>query len=193
MNTQNAKAEFEARLEQLEPSVATALKNGTLQLVDSVIYSAKTMTGTKQELMEAADNKVVGKTNINNRKLEANCYMLITGIQILTSSINDATGSLEKATWTALGTEYANGEFELRQGDKVLFPKNSLAQFVTGSVTDRLAGFKVLECPKMLIPLTEIIPEITLPANATIHSGSSSEAATVAFKVVLYGVRTNSI
>lgn len=179
-------SEFTSRMRQIEPNLAEALVNGQVKVVDSVIYSAKSLeASTTVELMEAADQKKVGFRNLNKRQLEANTYFLLTGIQLLVGTKANASDPESSVSFSVMDDpKLFNGEFELKQGDKILFPRNSMEIFRAASGIDRkpFAGYYRLECPKMLIPLTDIVPTIWLPTQAT---------ANTVVKIVLHGVRTN--
>lgn len=175
----SAKSEFEARLNAIEATLRAAILGGTVNTVDSQIYSAKAIASSTQDLMESADAKTVGKTNINKRQLDANTYALITGVQLLQGDTTSKT--VEAAQYGIIDEKIANGELEIKNGDKTLFPRNSCEVFRTTGKTDCLQGYYRLECPKMLVPLTDIIPTLWL----------ASTPANTAAKIVLHGVRTN--
>lgn len=174
-----AKQEFEARLGFIEPNLKNALMNGTVQSVDFDIYATRDLkSDTTIELMQSSDSKKVGITNINDRKLEANTYALITGVQLLSA---EATGDdMLTAKYDVISDIIANGEIELKSGDKVLIPRSSCQRFVTTG-SDGLKGYIKLECPKFLLPLTDIVPTLYLP----------KAAAGTSVRLVLHGVKTN--
>jgi hypothetical protein len=182
----SAKAEFEARLRAIDPNLVKAIKSGTVHTVDCEIYTVRHLASdTTIELMQSADNKKVGITNINNRHLEASTYMLVTGIVLLskTDSTNLATANeanMAAAAYDVIPSTIANGELEVKVGDKVLYPRNSNERFITTS-SDGRRGYVALECPKLIQPLTDIIPTLYLPAAV----------ANTAVKFILVGVRTN--
>lgn len=178
----SGKAEFEARLSAIDQSLASCIKGGSVHTVDAVLYASRYLgSETTIELMQSADAKKVGETNINKRQLEANTYMLVTGVQVLMADEIKSQNDVKTAKWKTIDSSIANGEFELKCGDKVLIPRNSCEIFRTPDGYDGLKGYHALECPKFLSPLTDIIPQIWLPAAATDK----------AVKVVFYGVRTN--
>ena len=73
-----AKQEFEARAKYIEQNLYNALQKGTVQSVDFDIYATRALQqDTTIELMQSADSKKVGITNINDRKLEANTYAFV--------------------------------------------------------------------------------------------------------------------
>ena len=96
-----AKQEFEARAKYIEQNLYNALQKGTVQSVDFDIYATRALQqDTTIELMQSADSKKVGITNINDRKLEANTYAFVTGIQILMAEVGENTeASLAKANY----------------------------------------------------------------------------------------------
>lgn len=173
--------EFTSRISQLESGLASALTSGQIKLVDAILYSVKPLANsTTVELMEAADQKKVGLRNLNKRQLEANTYMLVTGIQIMASD-ETADDKLPTAEYAKISNDIANGELEIKQGDKIIFPRNSCEIFKSeGTDEKKFVGYYKLECPKMLIPLTDIVPTLWLPSGVN-----------KSVKIVFHGVRTN--
>lgn len=183
-------SEFISRIKQVNGTLAEAITSGQVKLVDSAIYSCKNLGGsTTVELMEAADQKKVGLRNLNKRQLEANTYMCLTGVQILMhkSDSSVAIDDLATAKFEMISEAIANGELEIKQGDKIIFPRNSMEIFKNANGTDRkpYTGYYKLESPKMLVPLTDIIPTVWLP------SGVAADLDKYGIKIVLHGVRTN--
>lgn len=215
------KSEFEARMNVIDSGIAQAIAAGRARVTDYVCYTAKALDGnTTQEIFEAKDQKEVGVCNINNRKLEASQYMLVTGIQILfgalpvdvaatantpatyktdNKSVKNACYGVIPATvdgkYVTGGTAgeivtnpdlaIYNGEFEFKLDNKVLIPRTSLEVFnvAEGGDKKKMHGYYRLECPVMLTPQTDIIPQIWIPA------GNSETAKKFAAKVSLHGVR----
>ena len=175
--------EFAARLSKIDENLAKAIKSGTVQVVDYALYNTRNLgTDTTVEAFQASDSKEVGITNLNKRQLEANTYFLVTGVQVLESTeAISANNTLKGASYGVIASDVANGEFELKVGDKVLIPRNSMEMFKTPANTDKLVGYYELDCPKLISPLTDIVPWIYLPAS----TGSKG------LKIVLYGVKTN--
>lgn len=190
----SAKAEIEARLNAIEPKLASAILSGSVHTVDCSIYSAKPLfADTTIDLMESADAKKVGVTNINKRQLEANTYALITGIQMLQASVAEASASdssaIASATYGVVSAKIANGELEIKNGDKILYPRNSCEVFRTTSSSDRLQGYHALECPKIIVPLTDIVPTLYVGGSTQETTNDGTNVQVV--KIVLHGVRTN--
>jgi hypothetical protein len=179
-----AKQEFEARSKYIEQNLYTALQNGTVQSVDFDIYATRHLeSDTTIELMQSSDSKKVGITNINDRKLEANTYAFITGIQILEATVTANTeAALSAADYGVIDAIVANGELEIKNGDKILIPRTSMSRFrTTGQGANGLNGYVQLECPKFLLPLTDITPTLYLPKSVE----------NKAIRLVLHGVKTN--
>lgn len=181
-----AKAEFEARLNTIDSSIASAVANGKARITDFTLYTSKALQGNcNQEIFEAKDQKDVGVCNINNRKLEASQYMLITAVQVLKGNFADKTvnsDNLKQLEFGKISADMANGEFELKLDNKVLIPRSSMQNFYTdGPDSKHLEGYYRLECPVMITPQTDIIPQIWLPAN--------TDASKIAVKVLLHGAR----
>lgn len=178
-----AKAEFEARLNTIDSSIATAVANGKARITDYSLYTAKALAGNlNQEIFEAKDQKEVGVCNINNRKLEASQYMLITAVQVLAVELSAAGGDFKTASFGKIPAKFANGEFELKLDNKVLIPRSSMQNFVTdGPDAKNLEGYWRLECPVMVTPQTDLIPQVWLPVG--------TDTTKTVIKVVLHGAR----
>lgn len=183
------KSEFEARMKVLEPNLAKALLAGTVHTVDYALYATRLIgADTTIELMQSADTKKVGITNINNRKLEANTYAFVKGMQLMESTAECATeADVLKAEFGKIGKNTANGELEIKQGDKILFPRSSNAIFNYNG-EDKLTGYYAFDCPKVFQPLTDIIPTLYLPAA---NSTDNNVAANTAIRIVFHCVKTN--
>lgn len=178
-----AKAEFEARLNTIDDSIASAVASGKARITDYVLYTAKALGGNlNQEIFEAKDQKEVGVCNINNRKLEASQYMLITGVQVLAATLAKAGDPVKTLDFAKIDGKLANGEFELKLDNKVLIPRSSMSVFLTeGSDSKPYAGFYKLECPVMVTPQTDLIPQVWLPVG--------TDTTLLAVKVLLHGAR----
>lgn len=185
-----AKEEFAARIGQVSTEMQSALKNKVVQLVDYSMYAARYIgTNTTIELMQSADKKKVGVTNVNSRKLEANEYALFTGMQLLQSSAAKTRGTTDEAVAAAdygkIDQTIANGEIELKQGDRILMPRSSCEAFRTSQYTDKLVGYVAFDSPKMVTPLSDIIPTLYLAAPCDETTNNTF------IKCVFYGVKTN--
>lgn len=149
--------------------VVKALLSGSIHIGEYNFYAARAAKAdTTIELMQASDTQKVGITNVNNRKLASNNYMLVGAIQILEASVTGTDpitdAQIIKASFGKISACTANGEFELKQGTKILFQRQSNEIFKTSEgAAKRLAGYIILETPKMLLPDTEIIPSLFLP------------------------------
>lgn len=177
-NNLTGKAEFQNRMGVLPQDIQRALTGGDLQLVDHQFYTIKKIgTNSNSELMVNSDVSVVGLTNMNHRKLEANRYFLLTGVQLLSG-----VGADEKAVaYDKPVANILNGEFELAIGDKIIIPRMSCSAFDSGNRTDIPTGFYKLDNPKMIPPQTEIKPELWTP---------SANVADTCVKLVYWGVYT---
>lgn len=199
-----AKEEFVAKMGLVDKTMQQALLAQKVQIVDFSMYSARDIeANTTIELMQASDTKRVGVTNVNNRKLGANEYALFVGMQLMSATATVSSGvatdaQIASADYGFIGANIANGEIEIKQGDRILVPRSSCEVFRNGAnaVNDTtnhygfqrtagLAGYVAFDSPKMMSPLTDIIPTLYLPAstqNSTTHT---------LVKVVFHGVKTN--
>lgn len=194
-----AKSEFEARLSSINATVANAVLQGQMQSVDYALYVVRSLEQESTvDLFKSGDAEEVGLTNISKRQLEANTYMLVTHIQLLAADVEKASGTLtddelKAAEYGEISNLIANGEFELKSNATVLIPRISNEVFRQPAGNGKLAGDWALECPKMLVPLTNIDAKIYTPTS-TRHAGTgdnSSKQYTVAVKLVLHGVKTH--
>ena len=157
------KAMYERLLYLVPPDIQAAVRNGRLQLVDEILYSVKPIGNLRdQELMESGDNKTAGLTNVDKRKIEANKWTLLCGIQVLTAVSQEPT----KASFEVADTKFLNGEFELEVGNTVIVPNVSCAVFDTKGRTDVQKGLWKDFDPQFIIPNTEIKPRLKLAAPA---------------------------
>ncbi len=182
-----AKAEFEARLSQINATVAQAVLAGQMQSVDYALYVVRNLgSESTVDLFKSGDAEEVGLTNISQRQLEANTYLLVTHIQLLAATLaagengDSAEDKLKKTAFAVIESDIANGEFELKSNATVLIPRVSNEVFRQPAGNGKLAGDWQLECPKMLVPLTNIDAKIYTPF-----------ATNKAVKLVLHGVKTH--
>ena len=124
------------------------------------------------EMLANADDKTIGLTNLNSRKLDADKYFLVTGIQLLYAVAGGTTSDDIKAAdyKTDLPAVIKNGEFTMELGTEVLVPEISVENFNEGGSTIVPKGFYKLENPKWLKPLQEIKPEFKFAGVAALNS-----------------------
>lgn len=153
------RSQYSIRAHMLPEHIRKALASNAIKVVNNAFYRIMDFSGLKQQdLMLNADTKLSGVTNVNNRKLEENNYFLLTSIIIQTATLNGNFGEPKN--------EILNGEFQLKNGDKVLIPASSCKVFDTKSKTNCICGEWRLDNPKFIAPQTEIIPELKLPVAA---------------------------
>jgi hypothetical protein len=179
-----SKGYFEMKKGELfleDPSIQEKLANRTLQVVDSNIYGVKGIDGKNNiDILTSSDDKAVGKSNVNNAKLDLGEHFLVTGIKLLygvfTTDVTDCEFTED------LPAHIRNGEFELKAGSETLLPENlSCEVFCNNSGTTPKGVFKLAN-PKWIKPQTEIRPRLVMPT-----AGTSKEAV----KVVLIGARVH--
>lgn len=189
-----AKAVFASMMTQVENTVAEAIRSGAMQVVDYAMYAVRELKAdTSIELLQSSDSKEVGITNLNDRKLDINNFVLITGIQLLEASFSKAYTAVTKedlktAAYGQISNVVANGELDIKMNDRVLLPRISCEVFKRGSQTygdSALVGYMPWECPKMVQPLTEIVPTLWVPV------ATNDTAVAKAVKFILHGVKTN--
>ncbi len=156
----NSREEFLKRLGQLDPDLASKIKNGEFQICDYVIFNTKCASGLNSfEPFEAADAKTKGLRNINARKLEKDSPFLMLGIRItygIGEGKDDEHGKVVAFGVDELPPVIANGEMSMSLGTKVVMPeKFPLAAFVRAGA-DTPKGLYLLDSPKFLKPQEEI-------------------------------------
>lgn len=171
-----ARSVMEEYISKLPVEIQGALKNGSLKIVDSVIYDQKYLANdTTKELMEASDTTQAGITNINNRKLEPLNYMVVTGIRLLSKTISPASaGNPTDAEIAAAALDTAavgilNGELDILVAGKTALPRTSCRIF-GNTDSHEGKGYYQLESPFVIAPQAEIVP--TLRVNAAVSSGN---------------------
>lgn len=171
-----ARSVMEEYISKLPAEIQGALKNGSLKIVDSVIYDQKYLANdTTKELMEASDTTQAGITNINNRKLEPLNYMVVTGIRLLSKTISPASaGNPTDAEIAAAALDTAavgilNGELDILVAGKTALPRTSCRIF-GNTDSHEGKGYYQLESPFVIAPQAEIVP--TLRVNAAVSSGN---------------------
>jgi hypothetical protein len=185
------RAEYSLRVHLLPDNIREALAAGRVKVVNQAFYRILAVdSGAKQfELMLNADTKKAGVTNVNGRKLEENNYFLLTSIILQTAVLGGASaGKPHLGDFTVPLEEILNGEFSLKNGDKILIQPSAARIFdtktlkISSTVQLHVAGLKEgewkLENPKFISPQTEIIPELKLPAGVP---------ANTAVKLILVG------
>lgn len=171
-----ARSVMDEYITKLPVEIQGALKNGSLKIVDSVIYDQKYLANdTTKELMEASDTTQAGITNINNRKLEPLNYMVVTGIRLLSKTISPASaGNPTDAEIAAAALDTAavgilNGELDILVAGKTALPRTSCRIF-GNTDSHEGKGYYQLESPFVIAPQAEIVP--TLRVNAAVSSGN---------------------
>lgn len=171
-----ARSVMEEYIPKLPVEIQGALKNGSLKIVDSVIYDQKYLANdTTKELMEASDTTQAGITNVNNRKLEPLNYMAVTGIRLLSKTISPASaGNPTDAEIAAAALDTAavgilNGELDILVAGKTALPRTSCRIF-GNTDSHEGKGYYQLESPFVIAPQAEIVP--TLRVNAAVSSGN---------------------
>ena len=168
------RANYSVRAHMLPDHIRQHIASGSVKIVNQAFYKILHFTGRQGELMFNADTKKAGDTNINARKLEDNNFFLLTSI-ILQSA---TAANLATANFGLPAAQILNGEFSLKNGDKIIVPPTSARVFNTTGNDGATIGEWKLDNPKFLAPLTEIIPELKLPADVP---------ANTAVKIVLVG------
>lgn len=150
--------------------------NGDLKPVDAAIYSVKLLDASTKELMQASDNQKEGITNLNNRKMEASQHFMISGIRLLSAQVaNGNESTLAGAAFDVAADFILNGELDIVIAGKTAFPRNSCRVFDTED-SNGPKGLFMLDCPRFVSTLSEIIPTLRVNAAAM---GSDSHAVRI--------------
>jgi len=172
------RAAFSIRAHMLPEHIRHAIAANRLKVVNKAFYRIIDFSGVKQQdLMENADTKKAGVTNVNSRKLEENDFFLLTSIILQSGTYTTADREFEANFGLAL-KEILNGEFSLKNGDKIIVQPSSARIFDTSSLKNVTVGEWKLDNPKFIAPQVEIIPELKLPV---------ATPANTAIKLVLVG------
>lgn len=171
-----ARSVMDEYISKLPVEIQGALKNGSLKIVDSVIYDQKYLANdTTKELMEASDTTQAGITNVNNRKLEPLNYMVVTGIRLLSKTIapasagNPTDAEIAAAALDTAAVGILNGELDILVAGKTALPRTSCRIF-GNTDSHEGKGYYQLESPFVIAPQAEIVP--TLRVNAAVSSGN---------------------
>ena len=155
------RAAYSIRAHMLPEHIRRAIAGNSIKIVNNAFYRIFDFSGLKQnDLMLNADTKLSGVTNVNSRKLEENNFFLLTSIILQTGTFTDKPFD---ATFGIPCREVLNGEFSLKNGDKVLVQPSSARAFDTSSLNNVIRGEWRLDNPKFIAPQVEIIPELKLP------------------------------
>ena len=154
---------YTIRAHMLPDHIRTALAANALKIVNNAFYRIIAFEGKQNDLMENADTKMSGVTNVNARKLEENNFFLCTSIVLQTGIYNEKPFDAE---FGVPCNEVLNGEFSLKNGDKILVHPSSARIFDTRTLNNVIQGEWVLDNPKFIAPMVEIIPELKLPEKA---------------------------
>ena len=165
-----AKAEFQARMGRLPREIREQIKAGKLQILDYTAYGTRMIGGqTSAEILHNADDKEVGRTNVNARKLEKDQFFLCTGV-VMTSGVGAAgdntIADLGNVTFGRMPAPMLNGEFSLEVGKKVLIAETPMEVFNSRNQSNVREGYFKLDNPKWIDPQAEIVCEVKLPVAA---------------------------
>jgi hypothetical protein len=171
MNTGSSqdRKNFMQRFSQFDKATQEGLKNGTLQLVDTTIYSMRNITAAgKVQIFKSDDDIVKYERNISKQKLEEGKPLLVTeiGFQFSADAVDSVTG-FKPVEFTAaikrseLTLEYDN--FKVFEAEPVgTFTAND----VNGYNVDKPYGMRKLDNPKVFLPNKRIVFDIDTPASA---------------------------
>jgi hypothetical protein len=170
------RAAYSIRAHMLPDHIRKAIAANAIKIVNNAFYRIFDFSGLKQnDLMLNADTKLSGITNVNSRKLEENNFFLLTSIILQTGTFTDKPWD---AVFGLPCREVLNGEFSLKNGDKVLVQPSSARIFDTTTRNSVIRGEWRLDNPKFIAPQVEIIPELKLPVAVP---------AKTAIKLILVG------
>ena len=172
------RAMYSIRAHMLPDNIREGLANKRVKIVNQAFYSIYNFGGQRQnDLMFNADSKESGITNVNSRKLEENNFFLLTSIILQTGTYTETQKPCD-AVFGIACREVLNGEFSLKNGDKILVHPSSSRIFDTTTRKNVRQGEWKLDNPKFIAPLVEIIPELKLPV---------APPARTAVKLILVG------
>lgn len=176
--SKGSRAEMEKHFNEIPSYIQSGLKDGTLRLADTMIYSIKPVTSRTIKMWETQDDRETGLRNISNAKLPKNQALLVSGIMLLAGTAADATKDKIVATDFKGLENYpaiVNGEFNLKANKKQLIPETSIAVFKTQNFHQVPIGYYKLSNPRLitddiLIELTvELGSQEGIPANTYVY------------------------
>lgn len=190
-----SRAEFEKFMPEVPERIQDELQNGKLRLGDQIIYSIKSVNGSKTiKMFETQDQKEVGLRNISNAKLPKNQALLLSGIYILVGPA-PATTSGDPTDDEIMATPFApitsdpnyaalvSGEFNLKANKVQLVPETSMRLFANDLSLNYPVGFYKLHNPRLIHDDVNI--------EATIELGTTTNIPQDTFVYLgLYGTIT---
>lgn len=213
MRQLNSALEFDARMGTAltgnYKSIYDALTiHSTMQVVESVIYSAKVAGAVTSyaDLFKSDDVISVGKCNLSQATLPANTAFLITGIALQYAlSPTDATDpNLKIADWGLIPTVIRNGEISLTVDSRPVLDKLSCEVFhsygnnvatgdtnvaagtaITYTMQQTAIGLYKLEKPKWIFPNQHLAVDLRF--------AGALAGATSAIRIMLFGAKNCSI
>ena len=140
ITSKGSRAEFEARLSNLDPKIQQGLLSGGKQLVEAALYFLKPSgSNTTLRMISDDDKRIAGICNLSGGKLENDEPFLLSGILLLTgvaSGTNQADG--KACDFGLIARNLRNGEFEFKANGKTLIPFTSNELFVTHRTVNSL-------------------------------------------------------
>jgi len=134
-NSATSRSNYIARLDQIDPAVATKIKTGEYQLCDSEIYSVVALGDTATaiaDLFPQDQAKSTSLRNIANQKLPVEQWFLLQAIEILYGIDAAHAGVIGTFGYEPIPAIVFNGEVELSQNGRKLISRQSLAGWFTG-------------------------------------------------------------
>lgn len=133
-----SRAEFESRFNLLSKDLKAGLRSKQLQLVDSKIYTVKTISEVNRALIfEDDDQKAIGVRNISQGKLPKDEVFLLSAIQVLygvgTGKNETQTDVATVTEWTEIPALLQSGEFNLTANRKSLIDAMPMSVFANHS------------------------------------------------------------
>ncbi len=121
----SSRGEMERRFRRLPVHVQEGLKNGSLHLADTAIYSIKPMDRTIR-MFEEKDDRELGLRNISGGRLEKNQCLLLTGLRIMSHVAPSASKEDIISGWDSAIEVFPPlvlGEFCLKVSQRIVIPE----------------------------------------------------------------------
>ncbi|MPM07443.1 hypothetical protein SDC9_53749 [bioreactor metagenome] len=139
-----SRVEFLARTNQIDPRIQKGLQNQELQLVDTYLSVAKSISGlTMIDMLKDSDVKTIGVCMLNGGKLEKDEVFTLTGLRLLYgvgAGAAETVANLSAVNFGMISSIIAGGEFEFKANGKTLIPWCSLEIFKTHFIKEVVEG-----------------------------------------------------
>lgn len=151
--SKGSRAEFEKHFGDLPQHIREGIREKSLRLADTVIYSIKKVASKTVKMFETQDVKNVGLNALASAKLPKNQALLVSGIIVLAGVPSELTeDKIKSATFGRIEDFPAlcTGEFNIKANKKIIVPDTSVKIFRTSNFHNVPMGYYKLANPRMI-------------------------------------------